>query len=586
MNLGSRLRLIIHSLICMLLLSSCAATQSRLQQPKADLILHNAQVLTVDQQFSKAQALAISGDRLMFVGDNEQALKLKGEITRVIDLKGATVLPGINDAHIHLAWWGLTLNQLDLRDRSIEEIKDLLAERVAQSQPGEVIRGMGWSEGSIGRMPTREDIDHLTPDNPVAFEEMGHALWANSKMLELAGIGGDAIAPAGSKFERNKSTGELTGVLHDADHLIFPYIPEVSDAVKKQAIIDAIDLLNKQGVTSLTDPGVTSDQVALYEALAAENKLSARVSVHLRAGRSLAEAKTAVSNYQDKSKYEGTTHNLLTLRGIKLYMDGAPPGRTAFMFEDYVCCPGEKGLLLYQGETEAQQIEEITRSVEWLHRQGYQMGIHADGDRSANVAIEGLIEAMRNYPVDSESPERNSLRHYLIHGDLVRDEDIQQMAEWNIGLAIQPVITYEAGDLLLHLWGQERGERHMATGLFVDAGVWTSLSTDSPIVPPNWKQNIEYAVLRENKNSPGKVNGAGYRISVKDAIIAHTRTPAYQDFQDDIKGTLEAGKLADLVVIDQDILSIDPHRISEIKTLMTVLGGQIVYEELASTGTP
>lgn len=560
--------------------SSCAKEEVQENvSSKADLILLNGQVITVDNNFSFSQAVAVAGNTLVAVGNNEKVMALRGAKTRVIDLKGATVLPGINDAHIHLAWLGLSLKQLDLRYKNIEEIKALLTEHVAKIQPGDFIRGTGWSAGSIGRMPTKEDIDAITPNNPVVFEEVGHAVWVNSKMLEIAGVNSKTEEPSGTKFERKPGGNELTGVLHDADFLIFPHVPDVSDEEKQQAILDAIELLNKQGVTSVTDPGITSEQLKHYQALANDNKLSARVSVHLRAGRSLAEAKSAVKDFQDKAKHDGSTHNRLTLRGIKIFMDGAPPGRTAFMFEDYTCCHGEKGILLYDGDSEDAQIAEINQSIQWLHRQGYQMGIHADGDRSAHVAIEGLIGAMRDYPVDAAAIKENKLRHYLIHGDLVRGEDIQRMAEWNIGLTIQPVITYEAGSVLLELWGPDRGPRHMATSLFIDAGVWTTLSTDSPIVPPDWKQNIEYAALRQGKDSGGKVNGPDYRISVKDALIAHTRTAAYQDFQETKKGTIEVGKLADLAVIDRNILTIDPSEISEIKTLMTIIGGKVVYEK-------
>jgi predicted amidohydrolase YtcJ len=317
--------------------------------------------------------------------------------------------------------------------------------------------------------------------------------------------------------------------------------------------------------------------LALYEELAEEGALSARVSVHLKAGRSLQAAKEALAAYSGDVSQRGLEKPLLNVRGIKLYMDGAPPGKTALMFEDYACCPGEKGILLYDGETQQEQVEEINRSMDWLHRQGYQMAVHTDGDHSANIAIEGLILAMGNTPA---AGKENPLRHYLIHGDLVTDEDITRMAQWHIGLTTQPVITNSAGHVVSKLWGPERGNRHMAPGLFVSAGVWTSISTDAPIVPPDWKQNIEFAVLRKNATSPPGMARPEYRISVKEAIIAYTRTPAYQEFQEDIKGTIEAGKLADLTVIDKNPLDIDPGDISELKTLMTVLGGKVVYENL------
>lgn len=544
----------------------------------ADLILHNGHVVTVDAAFSKAQAIAIQGNTLLAVGADQEALAFQTHHTRVIDLKGATVIPGINDSHIHLGMWALSLGEIDLRGKTIEEIEASVKQRVALTEPGEVIRGVGWSEASLGRLPTRADLDDYTPDNPVVFKEMGHGYWVNSRMLELAGITDTTTAPEGVKFERHPDTGELTGVLHEARELILPHIPTASDPEMERTILDALEILNAQGITSLTVPGVNREDVAVYQDLADADLLTARISLHLRLGRSLSEAQELLAEAGTPFKGEGVRRGLLTHRGVKLMLDGAPPGRTALMFDDYPCCPGERGLLVYRGETEDQQIEEIFRTIHWLHRQGYQMGIHADGDRSTHIAINALVQAMAEYPIGSPPPQ-NVLRHYMIHGDLVTDEDIARMAEWDIGLTVQPVITYAAGELLLEIWGQERGERHMATGLFVNGRVWTSISTDAPIVPPDWKQNIEYAVLRENEGSPGELNGVdAYRVSVEQALVAHTRTPAYQDFQELRKGSIEVGKLADLVVIDRDILSIAPQEISDIVTLMTVVDGVVVYE--------
>lgn len=591
MNKNGILRSLMAGLISLSILSACTSENDRTSLSEEgsptvpDMILHNGNIVTVDQGFSRAQALAITGDKLVAVGSNEEIARLKGSGTRIIDLKGATVIPGINDSHLHLLEFGMTLSQIDLRGKNIDQIKASLAERVAQSKPGEVIRGEGWSEDDIGRMPTREDIDSLSPDNPVVFDDMTrHALWVNSRMLELAGIDKDTADPVGIRLEREPDSSEPTGVIHEGASLILPHIPELSVEAKKQAIVDGIALLNQQGVTSITEPGIKPEDAAIYEMLADEGKLAARVNVHLGGGRSLQQAQKSVAAYAGKSKNRGTTHNLMTLRGVKLFMDGAPPGRTAATFDDYACCPGEKGLLLYQGETEEQQREEVFKSIEWLHREGYQLGVHATGDRSANIAVEGLIRAMKNFPVDPDSPRSNVLRHYVIHGDMVRDEDIARMAEWQIGLSTQPLITHYAGHVLQELWGAEKGARHMATDLFLKAGVWASLSTDGPVVPPDWKQNIEYSVLRESEFLPDQVNGPQYRISIEDAIIAHTRTPAYQDFQEDLKGSIEPGKFADLVVLDQDIMTIEPRHISDVKTLMTIVGGEVVYEDSAMSG--
>jgi len=545
----------------------------------ADTVLFNGNVLTVDSEFARTEAIAISGDKILAVGNNRAMEAYRNEQTRWLDLKGATVLPGMNDSHIHMDMWAYSLPQIDLRGKSMEEIQAEVRTRVKSLKPGEVLRGTGWSEATLGRLPTRDDIDTLTPAHPVLFQEMGHAFWVNSRMLDLAGIDDQTPEPEGVKFEREPDTGRLSGVLHEASELILPHVPPLSPATKRALLLDGMQRLVERGFTSVTIPGAEPGDISVLQSLAEDGQLKLRISVHPWTGRSLDASREMLAPYGGELAGRGTFTGLLNLRGVKIVMDGAPPGRTAFMFEDYPCCPGEHGILLMRGDTEAEQVAEASRSIAWFHRQGYQVGVHADGDRSAHIAIEALAEAMHQYPAGDGRPQDNVLRHYLIHGDLVADGDISRMAQWNIGLTTQPVITFEAGELLLDIWGRERGARHMATGLFLDAGVRTSISTDAPIVPPDWKQNIEYAVLRENKQSPGRTNGLdNYRTSVEEAIIAHTRTPAYQDFQEDVKGSLEPGRYADLVVIDRDITAIDPHEISETETLMTMVGGRIVHD--------
>jgi len=574
----NRIRILIAIAFAMATASIERAAASEPEQP-ADMILYNGTIVTVDRAFSIGQALAIRGDRLVAVGDETEVLERKGPDSRMIDLGGRTVLPGLNDSHIHLSWMGQSLAEIDLREKSFEEIRAALAARVAQSRPGELIQGVGWSQGYLGRLPVRQDIDSVSPDNPVLFKEMGHALWVNSQFLTLAGLTRASTPPANAVFERD-SEGELTGVLHEFYEVMDTVVPKPSDEDRKEAILRGVAALTSQGITSFTEPGVDAETIRLYQELERDGRLSMRATLHLRPGSGLEQIQTNLAPFGDRLKGRGTTSGMLTLRGIKMQIDGAPPGRTALMFDDYTCCPGVKGLISIDGDTEEQQIAEFNRSIQWLNDQGYQIGIHADGDRGAHLAIEALIRAIQNSSANSaQNPDINPLRHYLIHGDLVKDEDIARMAQWHIGLSIQPVITYNAGPLLLDLWGDERGGRHMASGLFLQAGVWTSLSTDSPIVPADWKENIEYAVLRRNKATPDKVNGLPeYRISVREGITAHTLTGAYQDFQEDSKGSLEPGKYADLVIIGEDILAIDPERISDVKTLMTLVGGNVVYD--------
>jgi len=553
---------------------------------KADMILYNGKIITVDEDFSIAEAAAICDGKFIAVGSQGEVMGYQGPETEMIDLEGETVLPGINESHIHFQGFGLSRPPLVLdvgfpTVHSIAEIVAMVGERVGEVSPGEWITGRGYDPGYLDeiiadpdRRPTRWDLDPVSPDNPVALSDMsGHTGWYNSKAFELAGITKDTPDPEGGVIVRDPVTGEPTGILHEKAKALVSYlIPPPSEERQIEAIITAMEELNSFGITSVTEPGCSARKILQYHDLCLEDKLTIRVNLMVRGGSSLEAMQENLSGLAGLARYTGFGGDeLIRIKGVKLMADGVPPALTAWMYEEYPGHPGVYGGLVVAGATPEEQYDELISMIVYAHQQGYQVGIHTCGDRAIDAVVDGFIQAIGEYP-EFEDP-----RHYIIHGDVTTDECAERMALWNIGCATQPLIMYVFSDFGEIVMGSERNARHMAPGLFLDAGGWVTISSDAPVTYPNWKQNVETAVLRESQAS-GTVYGPEYCITVEEAIIAVTLTGAYQDHMEDIKGSIEVGKLADLCILDEDILTIDPHDISDIPTLMTILGGEVVYD--------
>ena len=547
-------------------------------QSRADMILHNANVLTVNADFDRAEAVAIAGEHILAVGSNDEILKLKGPDTKVVDVEGATVMPGINDAHIHVMPLGFFMTEINLNGMPLEAARQSIKERAAAMPKGEIIRGTGYTEPDFGRLPTVSDFDDIAPDHPVILiERSHHQIACNTKALELLGVTDDQADADGLTFMRD-ADGKLTGVIQEGYLLVQKTLPPPPLEEQMAAIQRAVGLLNSMGVTSVTEPGLKPEELEPYLRLAESGALNARACVHIWGNEGLDAMRDVLSNMPDTKspKGKGACTGNLTIRGIKLTLDGAPPALTAATFDEYEGHPGVTGEFVFKGETQEEMLAEIYRTIDGLHQDGYQIAIHATGDRSAFVGIDALSKAITDHPLDGT--EKNPLRHYMIHGDRVRVQDMHVMAEHDIMLNINPQITHYAGEAVIELWGQEHGERHMALKLFQDAGVKLSIGTDCPVVPPTWMDGLKFAATRQGVS--GRYTGKQYAISMQDAVIAHTRDAAYQDHQDDVKGTLEAGKLADIAVFDQSFVDIDPAKVPETRALMTIVGGKVVHDAM------
>ena len=563
----------------------------------ADLVIINGKIVTVDKEFSIAQAVAVKDGKIIAVGENGDLKELVGKKTKVLDLKGKTVLPGINDAHIHaVAYWGtrppLALDVGYPTVKSISDIVKMVGEKVKTVQDGEWIQGWGWDEGYLqeclkdpAKHPTKWDLDSASPNNPVCLTDFsGHVIWVNSKALALAGVTKTTPLPSGGEIIRDPATGEPIGLLKElpAEGLVMRAIPPLTREQKREAILAAMKGLNSLGITSITEPALGpgggefqggllgSECISVYNDLYNEGKLSVRVNIMLLFGEygalSFKDLRQGVSYL---GIHTGFGNEWLRIAGVKLFADGIPPAKTAWMHEEYV--GGGNGKLSLPGKTDEERYNELINMIVYAHKHGFQLGIHATGGRAIDACVDGFVKAIEEYPWDA--------RHYVIHSDFTTPECAKRMAKYNIGACVQSGIKWTISDYMDSLIGEQRSARQWPLRTLIDAGVHLSGSSDAPVSYPNWKLGIEAAVLRESK-ATGKVSGPEQCISREEAIRTYTVGGAWQDHMENIKGSIEIGKLADFCVLDEDILTVDPHQIKDIRTVMTIVGGKIVYDVL------
>jgi predicted amidohydrolase YtcJ len=558
------------------------------------LALVNGNVATVDASYSLQRAVGIRGNRIVAVGRDEEIKLLIGKDTQVVDLKGKLVLPGINDSHTHTALWAGTRppHVLDVAYPSVRSVGDIqgdISEKVKALKPGEWVRGVGWDAGYLEECvkdPSfrlhRLLLDEVSPHNPVALTDFSvHTLWVNSRALELAGIGRQTPQPVGGLIEKDAESGEPTGLLVEfpAANLVMGLIPPLTRAQKREALLVAIKEMNALGITSMTEPALGPgganyqggllgpDCIGAYQDLLEEDKLSMRVNVLYLPGEygscSLADLEAMLPVLGFHSGFGG---DKLRIAGIKIFADGTPPNRTAWVSEDYI--GGGKGSLVVPGGTDAGRTQELESMILFAHSRGFQVGVHAIGDLAIEATIAGFVRA--------ETEDPRGLRHYVMHVDFMTQSQARAAAAHQLGVNVTPTLPWTISDLLVDVVGEERLRWEWPYRTILDAGCHVAASSDAPCTYPSWLQGVQSAVLRESK-ATGKVYSPAQRVTVEEALRMYTTGGAWQDRQEHLKGSIEPGKLADLCVLDQNILEVDPHEITGIKNVMTVMDGEVVY---------
>ncbi|MGD8389007.1 MAG: amidohydrolase [Desulfobacteraceae bacterium] len=564
----------------------------------ADMVLLNGKVITVDPNFTIQEAVAVKNGRIEAVGTTREIQSHVGSGTRVLDLRGKSVLPGINETHMHAPFFGASRPpiSLDLTYPAVQSIQDMmeaLRGKVAETPPGEWIRGFGWDQSSLeecrndpSRLPRKKDLDPVSPDHPIAFTDFScHTLLVNSKALEVAGITADTPDPESGEMERDPATGEPTGIFKEpkAQELVSRHVPLLTREEKRQAVLTALQHLNANGVTSFTDaaigPGgeaylygvMSGEFVDIYRELLEEGRLTARVNVLLLYGDygalTLEDIQRNIETFQVP---RGVDSDWLRFPGVKIFADGIPLTYTSWMNEDYIGGDFGHGSSVIPGKTDQEQWDNLIAMIRYIHSKGYQIGLHATGDRAIDAAVEGFAEAMNERP--SGDP-----RHYIIHGDFISRKNAETLKRLNCGVAMQPFIGAMIADFEPYVVGEERAAYEWPARTVLDEGVNLTSNSDAPVTYPNWRLGVQAAVLREGLIS-GEVSGPEQCISVEEAIRTYTVNGAWQDHMEELKGSIEQGKFADFCVIGEDILAVDPHEIGQIPVLMTITGGSIVHD--------
>lgn len=560
---------------CLLLACGAAlmgASVATHAQSRVDLIAVNGKVWTENSRAPEAEALAVRDHRIVAVGDSASIGKLAGEETKVIDLKGRRVVPGFNDAHVHFFWGGQGLASVQLGDATSEAEFSRRIGNFARTQPkGQWIVDGNWDEEkwSPARLPTHQLIDEVTPENPVWVNRSdGHMMLANALAMKLAGITRETKDVPGGVIVRDKD-GNPTGIFKDAaKDLVERVIPPPSPAQVETALLAAQQYALENGVTSVQDMGFTgahaADMQALvvrgYQRLMEQGKLEVRVSARfpLRTYQRLADLGVATNFGNDT----------LVIGSVKAFADGSLGSSTAWFSEPYSDTPETSG----GPSDDLSHPEQMYANMVGADRAGLHIATHAIGDR-ANATILDLYARLEK----EEGPSDRRLR--IEHAQHLHPEDVQRFAQLHVIASVQPYHCIDDGRWAEKRIGHQRALTTYAFKSLMDAGVTVAFGSDWFVAPINPLAGIYAAVTRrtlDGKHPDGWI--PEQKVTVEQAVHAYTMGSAYAESQESDKGSLEPGKLADFVVLSDDIFHLDPVKIGDVKADITVVGGTVVYQ--------
>jgi len=557
-----------------LLFGNCAAAPSSALEP--DLILHDGHIVTVDFGFSIEQAVAIKDARFVAVGNNDEIMNLAGPGTSIIDLKGKTVIPGLIDSHIHAYDYGLHITKHVMfstgEHLTIASMLERIRKWAEKTPPGQWIYARGpYSLDFIaeGRLPNREELDTVTPDNPFIMNMQGHVGAVNSEAIRIAGINGDTPDPKNGKFMKDPKTGKLTGILYEfpAFGPFLKHIPEYSLADKLNAVRKADEVFNSLGLTTVVNLWAALDDLAVLKRLALDNELTVRWNVMLKLTPADFAGKTR-EEVDDKLRAIGPPirfgNDWLKLNGVKIIYDGFV--ETADMHKPYmqdVFGKGWHGIKFWNKRTLKYVLLACAKNE-------VQVSIHVVGDAALDDVLNVMAEVDKEYPV---AGRRWTLEHA---GTMPTSTDIALAKRMRIIISTQQSMGWSIDESFKKSWGKKRGS------YFAPNKTWlTSLghpylkagSDNRPINP-----FIGFWAYITRKDVDGVVNHPEEALDRKDTLKLYTANGAYGMFEEKNRGSIEQGKLADLVVLDRDIMSVPVDEIKDMKPAVTIVGGKVVYK--------
>jgi predicted amidohydrolase YtcJ len=538
-------------------------------QTSADLVISNARIYTVDNARPVVSALAIRGSRVLFIGSDAEAKALVTRSTRVIDLHGATVVPGIVDAHAHLLGLGNTLRRVNLvGSKSYDEVVARVKAWAKDVKPGEWILGRGWDQNRwpTKEFPTHEALSRAFPNNPVLLTRVdGHALLANAKAMELARVTAATADPPGGRIMRLPS-GAPAGVFVDnAQSLIGRAVPRTTRADKRKAILAAIAEANRWGLVGVHDAGEDAETIGIYEELARAGNYNLRNYVMLSDPGEPNSADALRNPYIKRGPQSGLYDGHLWIRAIKLYADGALGSRGAALLAPYSDEPTNSGLLVSKPE-------HIRAWADAALQRGFQVNVHAIGDRGNRIVLDAFDSALRKFP-------KADHRFRIEHAQVLNASDIPRFA--TLGVIPSMQATHQTSDMP---WAEARVGPVRIRGAYawrslLNTGVVIPNGTDFPVEEVNPLLTFHASVSRQDpNNSPAGGWYPEQKMTREEALQSITIWPAYAGFQESVLGSLTPGKYADFVVLDRDIMRVSDSEILGARVLSTWIGGKRVYD--------
>ncbi|MFZ0773430.1 MAG: amidohydrolase family protein [Candidatus Sulfotelmatobacter sp.] len=543
--------------------------------PKADIIFIDANVYTgvpSNAEFSsilREEAIAVRGDRIQAVGKNVDIQKLKGPQTQVVDLGGHFVMPGFNDAHLHLADAGLQKLSVDLTGvKTLEEFRQRVGAKVETAKPGEWILGGGWDETMwpVTALPSRWDLDEVSGGHPVFLDRVdGHLAVANTRALQLASITIASRDPEGGQIDRD-ANAQPTGILRDtAQRAVCAVIPQPTHEIRRHGIEVALADLAEHGVTSAQDYSPDWENFQIYEELEKDGKLTARISEWLPFDDSIDDLKTRRDSHPQSDL-------MLHTGMLKGFMDGSLGGHTAALLEPYADDPKNSGLPRY----EAAKLNDMAKERVLA---GFQLGFHAIGDKGVQMALDAFAEAekaAREQKVKAANGG-DDFRLRIEHAQVTRPAQIARFKELKVIASMQP--SHVLTDMR---WANDRlGPKRAATSYawagFLNKGVTLAFGTDYPVEPVTPCRGLYAAVTRKSENGKQEFFPE-QKLTMDQAIAAYTTGSAFAEFEEKEKGKLAPGMLADFIVLDRDVTASSAEKVLVTKVLRTVVGGKTVYE--------
>ena len=536
---------------------------------RADVVLHGGPVYTMDAVRSWAEAVAVKGDKIVYVGGSKGAAAYIGPKTKVVDLAGRMLLPAFQDAHIHPIAGGTSYSvSCSLYDLTTKEAYTKKVAEYAAAHPAATwIKGDGWLLPAFAPtgLPDKRLLDAVLPGRPVYLESKdGHSAWVNSKALEIAGITKTTPDPAGGRIDRDPKTGDASGSLQDsAMALVSEKIPPYTLDERKNGLRYALRMLARYGVTSFQDASVSPEDLEIYRALDAGGELTARVVASLWWERS--KGLEQIPGFLNERRT--FTRGNVRATTIKIMQDGVLEAQTAALLKPYVGKGDQKGLSMVEPDL-------LKAAVTALDKEGFQVHFHAIGDAAIRQCLDAVEAARRTNGA-------RDARHHMAHIQLFDPSDIPRFRNLGVVANFQPLWAFADDyitELTLPFLDAERQRWIYPIGSLLRSGAVVAFGSDWSVSSANPLEELEVAVTRMGPNGETKTPYLpDERIDLRDALAAFTLDAAYVNFQEDRTGSIEAGKLADLIVVDRNLFAIPPAQISDTKVLLTLFGGKPIF---------